>query len=157
MKNTVRALLGLLMATLITALTPGQAAPGNWLDQWVGKAASEPLPPDRAFTVKARRLESYRIAVDFNVPPAYYLYKDRLLIALKDTPGLRITAVDYPEAITKQDKFFGPTQVYLQPFRLIVTLAGPGKGPVTLLARYQGCFETRGLCYPPQTTLLKLP
>ncbi|GAB3245421.1 protein-disulfide reductase DsbD N-terminal domain-containing protein [Chitinimonas naiadis] len=150
---------GLLLSSLLMLAVPAIAANGggDWLGDVLNRkprASAEPLPPEQAFSPQVRRLDGNRLRVDFLVQPGYYLYKDRLLVALKDTPGLRISQVDYPPAVSKQDPSFGTTQVYPQPFSVTLTLAGPGKGPVTVLARYQGCFETRGICYPPQASSL---
>lgn len=146
-----------LVSAILFASLGSSALNAGVLDQWINRASAEPLPPEQAFSVQARRLDTQRIALDFAMPSAYYLYKDRMLIALKDTPGLRIAALEYPPAIIKQDPYFGPSPVYQQPFRLLLTLSGPGKGPIKILTRYQGCFETRGLCYPPQSKVLTLP
>lgn len=141
----------------IGTAAPAWAAEPGFLDRLLGKpASSEPLPPEKAFQVSARRLDAQRISVDFAIKPGYYLYKDRMMVALKDTPGRRIASVDYPLAVTKQDKTFGASPVYLAPVSVSLTLEGPGKGPVTIFARYQGCLETIGLCYPPQDAELKI-
>lgn len=147
----------LLLALAGLAGIPAAAAGNDWLGEVIARqprANGEPLPPEQAFMPQLRRLDANRVQVNFQIQPGYYLYKEKLLLALKDTPGLRISQVDYPQAASKQDPSFGATLVYPQPFSVTLTLAGPGKGPVTLLARYQGCFETRGVCYPPQASTL---
>ncbi|HEY9104960.1 protein-disulfide reductase DsbD N-terminal domain-containing protein [Chitinimonas sp.] len=150
--------LGLLLLALAgLGSIPAAAAGNDWLGEVLARkphANGEPLPPEQAFMPQLRRLDANRLRVDFQIQPGYYLYREKLLLALKDTPGLRISQIDYPQAISKSDPSFGTTQVYPQPFSVTLTLAGPGKGPITLLARYQGCFETRGVCYPPQASTL---
>lgn len=143
------------LAGLGTA-TPLLAAEPGIVDKLLGRTASEPLPPEQAFQVSARRIDANRISVDFSVRPGYYLYKDRTMVALRDTHGRRIASVQYPPATIKDDKTFGPSPVFFAPFGVSVTLDGPGKGPVKLYARYQGCMEKIGLCYPPQSADLQV-
>ncbi|WP_269532882.1 protein-disulfide reductase DsbD N-terminal domain-containing protein [Chitinimonas sp. BJYL2] len=153
-------LTALLYVLVVTALllvhSPVRA---DWLGNLVKPraASTEPLPPEQAFPVKAKRLDRQTVRVEIGVAPAYYVYKDRLQLALKDTPGVRISRVDYPQPEIKQDPEFGSVPVYTQPFSVLLTLEGKPAGPIKLLARSQGCFETRGLCYPPQTQVLTLP
>lgn len=146
-----------LLCLVLGLSLPAYASSDDWLGKLVNKPSSEPLPPELAFSVKARRVDTKTIMVDFAVTPAYYLYKDKLLIVLKNTTGTRIGGIDFPPAVTKNDLSFGDTQVYTKPFSIKVELAGDGTGPITLLTRYQGCFETRGLCYTPQSATLTLP
>ena len=77
---------------------------------------------------------------------------------LKDASGVRLKKLTYPAAVTKQDKSFGPTQVYPKSFEIHGMVTGTEKisSPVILVARYQGCFETLGVCYPPQVSEMKL-
>ena len=143
---------GSISAPNISAAEPGR------LNAWFGTKAVEPLPPEQAFQVSARLLDPSRISVQFTLKPDYYLYKDKVSLEIKGSTGVKLLRTDYPTAITKQDRSFGPTQVYPESFEIRGTIANTEKTstPITLIARYQGCFETLGVCYPPQTTEIKL-
>ena len=54
----------------------------------------------------------------------------------------------FPKSKTKNDEFFGNTEVYYKKFAVEIPLAGIKAGDYTLTADYQGCAEA-GLCYPP--------
>ncbi|MGX6566729.1 protein-disulfide reductase DsbD N-terminal domain-containing protein [Cupriavidus necator] len=140
----------LCIASLVLFALPALAQTTSLLEKLTGKTA-EPVSPDQAFSVTARRVNASRIALDFSVRPGYYLYKERLFVALKGTPGVRIARVDYPPTVTKQDQTFGRSEVYTKPFVLTLQLEGASHEPVTVVARYQGCYEAMGVCYPPET------
>lgn len=115
----------------------------------------EPVSPDEAFSVKARRIDATRIALDYSVRPNYYLYRERLAVSLPTAQGVRITRVDYPPGMIKEDKTFGRSEVYTKPFVIMVHLEGSGQVPA-VIAKYQGCYELMGVCYPPETKTLSV-
>lgn len=128
------------------------------IKSFFGRKSVEPLPPDQAFQVTARLIDSDKLSIQFILKPDYYLYKNRITLELKGVPGMRLTRVDYPAAVTKQDKSFGVMQVYPKSFEIQGLITGTEKfsSPATLVARYQGCFETLGVCYPPQVSEIKI-
>lgn len=134
---------------------PAMAQNIGFLEKLTGKVA-EPVSPEDAFSVKARRIDRSRIVLDFAVRPGYYLYKERLSVTLKDTPAIRIARVDYPPAVIKQDLTFGRSDVYTKPFILPMQLEKESKDAVTVVVGYQGCYEAMGVCYPPETKIFTL-
>lgn len=147
--RALRQYLMLGMAGLFITL-PASAQNAGMLEKLTGKVA-EPVSPEQAFSVKARRVDASRIALDYAVRPGYYLYKERLSVLLKDPPGMRIVSVDYPPTVTKQDLTFGRSEVYTKPFALTLRFDWQAKGAVSVEAAYQGCYEAIGVCYPPET------
>lgn len=142
----------LLLAAGVAACSPDAAqAPAAGK-----KAAAEPVDPEKAFVVQARRAAPGRVVVDFTILPDYYLYRERTSIALQDASGLRIKSVDFPTPTMKNDMSFGLVGVYARSFSVGVELEGSAKAEPTLLVKYQGCFETIGICYPPQEATLKV-
>lgn len=142
------------LALLVLPCTVAQAAP-QWWDEVRGKAPAEPLPPERAFNVSAQWADATTVQVKFEVTPNYYLYRERTLIALKDSPGRRLVSVQFPPTVMKNDPNFGPMAVYTKSFDVPVRLEGSPSKPVNLLVRYQGCYEPIGVCYPPTTVTLQ--
>lgn len=153
--NATRSLLGAVVVASGLLSLPALAQNAGLLGKLTGKS-EEPVSPEMAFSVAVRRLDATRIALDYSVRPGYYLYRDRLGIALRGTPNVRIAKIDYPATVIKEDKVFGKSQVFKQSFVATVTLDGNAKGPITLVANYQGCFEAIGICYPPETKILKV-
>lgn len=152
-----RALAGAIaLGIAVSAVMPFAFAQTGLLEKLTGKTA-EPVSPDQAFSIKARRVDATRIALDFSVRPGYYLYRGRLAVALKDTPGVRIAGVEYPPTVTKEDKTFGRSEVFTASFAVTVQLDGNTKAETTLVTKYQGCYEAIGVCYPPESKTVTVP
>lgn len=144
-----------LCVVALTAETSTTFAQTQSLFEKVTGRVPEPVSPDEAFNVKARRIDPTRIALDYTVRPNYYLYRERLTVSLPTAQGVRITRVDYPPGIIKEDKTFGRSEVYTKPFVIMVHLEGNGPVPA-VVAKYQGCYELMGVCYPPETKTLSV-
>ncbi|MDH5856498.1 protein-disulfide reductase DsbD [Lampropedia aestuarii] len=88
--------------------------------------------------------------IDSQIAENYYVY--RHAIKLVDQAGNEI-ALDLPAGRNQYDEFFGNTEIYTDQ-ALALSFPDTVTGPLTL--HWQGCAEA-GICYPPQTTELRLP
>lgn len=136
------------------ATTGVHSQSANMLERLTGKS-KEPVDPALAFSVVSRKTGSHQITLDFSVRPDYYLYRERISVTLKDSPSWHIKQVGFPPATIKVDKTFGRSPVYEKYFSVPVDLAGKTGTFASLLVTYQGCFEPIGVCYPPETLVLK--
>ncbi len=143
-----------LLATAIGLAATGAQSSG-FLEKLTGKT-NEPVDPALAFRVKGRTTGPQQMAVEFYIRPDYYLYRERISVVLKDSPGWRIKSIVFPPTTIKEDKIFGRSPVYTQSFSVPVQLEGKSGSPASLLVQYQGCFEPLGVCYPPATAILKV-
>lgn len=132
----------LMLHGFLPALLPlAAAAPGP---------AAEPLPPDQAFKLKVSVRGSNTLIAELVPAPEHYLYKNKVGFALKNASGVTIRQVQLPVGEVKSDPFFGRMEVYRKPIKAEIALDRTPKAKrLTLLARYQGCNETIGVCYPP--------
>ncbi len=91
-----------------------------------------------------------RLRVHWVIAEGYYLYRDKLSIALADGTGVTLGGIDIPPGETKHDEFFGDVQVFHDEIVAGVTLARSTRdaSDITLVVGYQGCAEA-GICYPP--------
>ncbi|WP_173069413.1 protein-disulfide reductase DsbD [Sulfurimicrobium lacus] len=112
-----------------------------------GAKQDEFLEPDLAFKLKVSVKDAQTLVASFTPAPGYYLYRDKIKLALKDAPGSSIANLELPKGEPKSDPNFGTSEVYHHPFDAIVHLQGAAK-KITLKASYQGCSE-KGVCYPP--------
>lgn len=103
------------------------------------------LDPDVAFTLSARSPDKNTVIAQWQITPAYYLYRDKFTFTA-DT-GEKIT-IDYPKAKLKQDPAFGEVEVYEQAILTIPLKLESKQSDVVITVGYQGCAEA-GLCYPP--------
>ena len=112
--------------------------------------AAEPLPPDQAFKLKVSVRGPNTVIAELVPAPEHYLYKSKVSFALKTASGVMIRQVQLPVGEAKNDPNFGPMEVYRKPIQAEIALdRTPKAKTLTLLARYQGCNEKLGVCYPP--------
>ena len=157
-----RLLFFLLSFWLITTTTSLAANPinqqsSNRFTSWLSNSPSQPefLPPEQAFKTQAW-VEGSQVFVLWDITPGYYLYKDKLKIQLAENTDLTLARVDFPEALSHEDEYFGTTQVYYSQVELAGLLSGTSLDKqLSLTVHYQGCADA-GLCYPPQKQNLQV-
>ena len=116
-------------------------------------AATDFLPPEKAFQVEATWLEnSKQVEIEFMPAKGYYLYQESLQFQVGTELGkLYTTRPALPKGIEKFDETFQKKlQVYKQPFIVLLDVnPAPGR-PIHIALGLQGCAEA-GICYPPMT------
>ena len=122
----------------------------------LGGGDEELLPPERAFVpIVMPPVDGY-IPVRFDIAEGYYLYRDKFSFALSDAGGASLGEALLPEGEEMEDPFFGLIQIYRDsvearlPVQGLVAAAEAG-----LTLGYQGCADI-GVCYPPQSSTLKV-
>jgi len=108
------------------------------------------LEPDVAFQLDVYAESPELLRVHWVIAPGYYLYRDKLSIALADGADATLGKIDIPPGETKHDEFFGDVQIFHDEIVARVPLQRHTRGAtdVTLDVGYQGCAEA-GICYPP--------
>lgn len=124
---------------------------GSWFSD--SSDASEFLRPEEAFKPHVW-IEGSQVFVRWDIEPNYYLYQKQLDILVEENTGLTLGELEFSQAVTHEDEFFGITEVYYDQALIAAQLKGEGfADEITLTLRYQGCAEA-GLCYPPERTQL---
>ena len=108
----------------------------------------EPLPPDLAFKISAKAVNSDQLEISWDIADGYYLYRDKMKFISK-TEQIQSVTPDYPKGETKHDESFGDMVVYHNHLSIPVSLSNVGASSIQLLVQYQGCAD-KGICYPPQ-------
>lgn len=116
--------------------------------------ADDLLPPEQAFHATAEIHDS-TLNLTYHVADGYHLYQNKLEIK-SDTANLELGKPVMPEGVIDNDPYFGKLIVYKKDFVVGVPITKSTPGPVTLTLKYQGCSDTQGVCYPPQTQLIQL-
>ncbi len=138
-------LLGLALAGVAAA--QGLLGPVSNEDQF--------LPVDQAFVFTAMPDGGDRVLLDWQVAPAYYLYRHRVS-AKTATPGFVLGELAMPDGKKKTDEFFGDVEVYYDVLTATVPVTRPeGASSFELEVSYQGCADA-GLCYPPVTKMVSI-
>jgi len=141
---------------LLSALLGFSAAHAGDIDNIMGDAF-EILEPDQAFTLSSEHLGDNRIAIRFVVEPGYYLYREKMAVALTQQ-DFTVVSLLTPEGKIKSDEFFGETETYRDAVELEVLYDAPTDAPLATLdlkVLYQGCADV-GICYPPQEKILSV-
>lgn len=115
------------------------------------------LSPEQAFGVKLALSSPTTIEANFNIAPQYYLYLNKIHFTVKTPASIAVAKTDFPAADTKTDPNFGEMKVFHHDFAAHLTLSralNPDEA-IQIAVDYQGCSE-KGICYPPQTQLIKL-
>ena len=116
-------------------------------------AATDFLPPEKAFRVEATWLEnSKQVEIEFMPAKGYYLYQESLQFQVGTELGkLYTTRPALPKGIEKFDETFQKKlQVYKQPFVVLLDVNPAPARPIHIELGLQGCAEA-GICYPPMT------
>ncbi|MDN5849491.1 MAG: protein-disulfide reductase DsbD [Nitrococcus sp.] len=130
------------------------AAPGGVFGDLFGSEEPALLRVEQAFPISAELTAPDRISVRWDIQQGYYLYRGKLAFELSGT-GNAIQRVQTPAGEPKEDPYFGRMEVYHRPIEATLELARTVRQPLELVAHYQGCADA-GLCYPPQTTRIRL-
>ncbi|ANJ68499.1 hypothetical protein A9404_12895 [Halothiobacillus diazotrophicus] len=116
--------------------------------------ADDLLPPEQAFHATAE-IHNNTLEITYHVANGYHLYQNKIEIK-SDTPSLELGKPILPEGVVDNDPYLGKLIVYKKDFVVDVPVTKRAPGPVTLNLKYQGCSDTQGVCYPPQTQLIQM-
>ncbi|MCC5858579.1 MAG: protein-disulfide reductase DsbD [Ectothiorhodospiraceae bacterium] len=144
-------LAGILLLVLLVPAAGAQTG-GGLLGRIAGGNTDDLLPPEQAFPVSVEQVAEDVLAVRWQTPPGYYLYRDRLAF---DIDGNTITRQELPDGEKTDDPTFGMMEVYYDELQVYLQLDAPVRGNETLHISFQGCSDT-GVCYPPMNTSVEL-
>ncbi|MBN2885702.1 MAG: protein-disulfide reductase DsbD [Chromatiaceae bacterium] len=123
---------------------------------WILPAQADFLTPQDAFQPEVEAVAPDRLLLRWRIAEGYYLYRDKLG-GRSLTPGIDLGAPVWPEALTKDDEFFGSVAIYRDRVEIPLALARtPDSGDtLSLEFDYQGCADA-GFCYPPERARLEI-
>ena len=137
-----------------------QARP-SLLEKFGFDSADSPPEVDQAFAFDAVVTDSETILVGWQILDGNYLYQDKIRFEISGANNIQIGEFVLPSGTTKNDAYFGLSEVYTSDTQIALPLIRHQTEAVsvTLTAHYQGCSETFGICYPPtrKTINLDLP
>ena len=123
-------------------------------------AADDLLPPDQAFQFSTAVKDANTLSVNWNIAKGYYLYREKISLALSNAEGVQLGSFTIPNGTPKEDEAFGKVEIFHDnlTFDLPITRKEVKAQSITLNAKYQGCAE-KGVCYPlmTKTASLALP
>jgi len=151
--------------TLDITLPDASSAKANPLTQLVksfsgfnfNKAQNELLPPEQAFQFFASVKDAGTLHVNWEIAQDYYLYREKIQLALVRADGIRLGTYSIPRGTPKHDEAFGQVEIFHNElgFDIPLVRSGTSAQTITLEAKYQGCAD-RGVCYPPMSKTIDL-
>ncbi|MGF6694470.1 thiol:disulfide interchange protein DsbD [Metapseudomonas resinovorans] len=112
------------------------------------------LPVREAFRLSLVESTPTSVKLRFTNADGYYLYRHRFQFRAEPADsGLGQPVL--PAGEHKTDEYFGDVEVYYGVLDVDLPVDPARKAPTELRVTYQGCAD-KGLCYPPETELLKL-
>ncbi|MFT5710635.1 MAG: thiol:disulfide interchange protein [Halioglobus sp.] len=122
-----------------------------------GASTPDFLPVEEAYQLAVEIEDQRHIRVYWQIEEAYYLYQHRFKFQLGDASGPVDLSINFPEAITHHDEYFGEVNIYYHNADISLDLQRDIdlSNPATLTLTSQGCADA-GLCYPPQKQHFKL-
>ncbi len=122
-----------------------------------GGANQQPafLPVDEAYQLAVDIEAEQALRVYWQIKEGYYLYQHRFSFTLSDAGGAIRVNTNLPQAIEREDEYFGEVKVYYHSTDLTLLPGRQVQTPATLTVDYQGCADA-GLCYPPTTRHFEL-
>ncbi|WP_201575871.1 protein-disulfide reductase DsbD domain-containing protein [Psychrobacter sp. H8-1] len=144
-----------LMLGLTTTATTAQAVSLGDLFGNNQSSAQKFLPVGEAFQVghtTQSTAEGTRLAINFDITPEHYVYKDKIMLSLPD--GVSAAPFAFSQtAVTIDDPTFGQVPVFDQTNVVATTTLTSASGKAienaALTIGWQGCAKA-GLCYPPE-------
>ena len=119
-----------------------------------GRAAEEPLDPEKAYVFSARVIDARTVEATWHIAAGYYMYGGKIKFSTEpDT--IKLGAPTLPPGKIKDDEFFGKVETYRGDIRITIPVAAGAGRKFTLKAVSQGCWD-QGVCYPPLTQTARL-
>jgi thiol:disulfide interchange protein DsbD len=117
---------------------------------------NQALPEDQAFKVAALRDDNHLV---IRLTPAYgyYLYQAKIKVLASADSGIRLGAMQLPNAEPYNDESFGDSQVYFNQIEVRIPWLSENTPPahVPITVHFQGCKKD-GICYPPMQRELQV-
>lgn len=116
--------------------------------------AGDLLDVDDAFKLNTPIVKDNKIELNWQIADGYYLYKKRIEIK---SANLDLTDIEFSKSKIKDDPAFGRSEVYFKQLKVIQNFnANANTSQSIIQVKYQGCEETKGVCYPPQTRIFTI-
>jgi thiol:disulfide interchange protein DsbD len=110
------------------------------------------LPVGEAFKLSLVNSTASSAKIRFVAAEGYYLYRHRLSFTSEPAEIIQAQPT-LPAGLAKTDDYFGDVEVYYEILDIDIPLNNPDNKPFKLKVGFQGCAD-KGLCYPPETTVL---
>ena len=117
----------------------------------------ELLAAEDAFQLEVTVKDDKTLAIHWTIAEGYYLYREKIQLALVKQTAVELGAYNIPQGISKQDAAFGKVEIFYEQlqFDLGLLRKETAAEEIILEVKFQGCAE-RGVCYSPMTQQIPL-
>ncbi len=117
----------------------------------------ELLPAEQAFQFFATVKDANTLRLNWVIADSYYLYRDKIKLALSNSPSVQLGEIKLPQGQPYHDEAFGQVQIFHNDLSVDLPIIRSSKTAQTinLIAKFQGCAD-RGVCYPPMESKIEL-
>jgi len=149
--------LDLPLATNTSQTNPISQFVDSFKDLKLNLFEDELLPAEQAFQFVATVKDANTIRVNWTIADGYYLYRNKIKLALANSPSAQLGEINIPQGKPYHDEAFGQVQIFHNElgFDLPIVRSSKTAQTISLIAKYQGCAD-RGVCYPPMESKIEL-
>lgn len=119
------------------------------LSQFTKKTDVIPVEQAFQFELLPYNASDNALVARVTITPQHYLYKEKFSFQLENAKNAQLGKPEFPEAVIKNDPYYGEIEVYEQSLDIKIPVQGELDEEARFLAQYQGCSESSGICYPP--------
>lgn len=158
----MRILSGLLLFTFLLLPLQTVSAEDNSLFGGLKSLASgldnnEPLDVKDAFVFGKPTYQDGQLTLNWTIPDDYYLYRDKFKFQLLPIAGLTLGEAELPAGEVTEDPLFGRIEALYKfvEAKIPVERDASAATDIVLRATWQGCMKSLGICYPPESRVIK--
>lgn len=123
--------------------------------------AVEPLPVDQAFKYNLVAVDQKTLVAHWDIQPDHQLYRSKISFSTQGNEDFHLGAPLFPTGQIVEDDYFGTVEVFNHALDVSIPIIQTDNQAVlpkkfTVIAEYQGCSSSTGICYPPVKKTLEL-
>ncbi|MEM7278090.1 MAG: protein-disulfide reductase DsbD [Pseudomonadota bacterium] len=133
-----------------SASVPKSASVFGGLGNAATGSTSDVPPAHEIFQPVATVVDGQTLEIAWQIAPAHYLYRKNVKVSSLNSDVTIQTPLELPTGVSKEDEYFGVTEVYFDAllFEADLAFADDTTLEFAIELEYQGCAE-EGICYPP--------
>lgn len=123
--------------------------------------AVEPVPVDQAFKYNLVAVDQKTLVAHWDIQPDHQLYRSKISFSTQGNEDFHLGTPLFPTGQIVEDDYFGTVEVFNHALDVSIPIIQtdnqadlPKK--FTVIAEYQGCSSSTGICYPPVKKTLEL-
>lgn len=122
-----------------------------------GLDSAEPLDVKDAFVFGVPVYQDDKLTLNWTIPDDYYLYQNKFKITLLPNDGLALGEPELPSGEVTEDPLFGRIEALYKFAEVKVPVKRTKPEPTDMVLRvtWQGCMKSLGICYPPESRVIK--